>query len=79
MAYWVTPEEHRQMARKLRSYIGNPHAASPERLEQMGRNHEVMAAAREGQAIFAKAAGRNVTLKKSPSITPGLLEADPQP
>jgi hypothetical protein len=71
MAFRHTSEEHRQMARKLRSYIGDPRAASPERLEQMARNHETMALVIEGRAIFAKAGGRNVILKKSPSIIPG--------
>jgi hypothetical protein len=79
MAFRHTPAEHRQMAKKLRSYIGNPRAYSPERLEQMARNHEVMAAVREGQAIFAMAGGYNVRLKKSPSIIPGSSELPPKP
>jgi hypothetical protein len=64
-----TPEQHRQATKKLRSYIGDPHAASPERLEQVARNHEVMAAVREGQAILAKAGG-SVTDHESPSMIP---------
>lgn len=65
-----TPEQHRQAAKQLRSYKGNPYAASPERLEQMARHHEAIARCRESDALFALAGGRNVILKKSPSIIP---------
>jgi hypothetical protein len=75
MAHRATPAEHREMAKELRSYIGNPDAASPERLEQMAREHEAMAAVREGKAILAKAGG-SITDHKSPSIIPGLPEVE---
>jgi hypothetical protein len=69
--YMRKPEEHRQTARKLRSYIGNPDAGSPERLEQMAQEHEQMARA------LAKAGGR-ITDHKSPSIIPSLAAVEKQ-
>jgi hypothetical protein len=65
-----TPAQHRQAAKKLRSLVSHPRAASPERLEQMAQNHETMARVREGQAILARVGGRIADLRKDPSIIP---------
>lgn len=45
--FLLTASQHREMAATLRQVAGQPEAPTPERAEQMARNHEMLAAAME--------------------------------
>jgi hypothetical protein len=71
MAFRHTADEYRQIAKRLRLLVGQPKAASRERLEQMAQNHEMMAEIVENFIPRRSISG----LCKSPSIIPDWPEA----